>query len=142
MPAGSWTFTTTTRSKLLNGTFDLDTDSFKCALLTSASNLTTTSTLWSGVTGEVASGNGYTTGGITVSPLVLAGTTSVTVKFGTNPTWTASGSSLTARFAAVYEVSGSVLCYCLLASTATDVVVTTGNSLTIDGTTTPLFTLA
>ena len=142
MPAGSWTFTTTTRSKLLNGTFDLDTDSFKCALLTSASNLTTTSTLWSGVTGEVASGNGYTTGGITVSPLVLAGTTSVTVKFGTNPTWTALGGSLTARFAAVYEVSGSVLCYCLLASTATDVVVTSGNSLTIDGTTTQLFTLA
>lgn len=142
MPAGSWTFTTTTRSKLLNGTFDLDSDTFKCALLTSASNLATTSTLWSGVTGEVANGNGYTTGGITVSPLVLAGTNSVTVKFGTNPTWTASASSLTARFAAVYEVSGSVLCYCLLASTATDVVVTSGNSLTIDGTTTPLFTLA
>jgi hypothetical protein len=142
MTAGSWTFTNENRKNLLNGTFDLDSDTIKCALLTSTSNIAATSTLWSGVTGEVASGNGYTTGGITVSPLALNGTTSVTVKFGTNPTWTASGGSIVARFAVVYESSGKVICYCLLDNTPANVTVTTGNSLTIDGISTPLFTLA
>jgi len=142
MPAGVWTFTNSTRTNLLNGTFDLDTDNFKCALVTSSSNISTSSTTWAGVTGEVATGNGYTTGGVTVSPLTLSGTTSVSVKFGTNPTWTASSSGITARFAVVYEVGGNVLCYCLLDNTPANVVVTSGNSLTIDGTTTALFTLA
>lgn len=142
MAAGAWTFTNTTRTNLLNGTFDLDTDTFKCALLTSASNIAATSTTWAGVTGEVANAYGYTTGGITVSPLALAGTTTVTVKFGTNPSWTASGGTITARWAAVYESSGNVVCYCLLDSLAADVVVTASNTLTIDGITTPIFSLA
>lgn len=142
MPAGVWTFTNSTRTNLLNGTFDLDTDNFKCALVTSSSNISTSSTTWAAVTNEVANGNGYTTGGVTVSPLTLSGTTSVSVKFGTNPTWTASSSGITARFAVVYEVGGNVLCYCLLDNTPANVVVTSGNSLTIDGTTTALFTLA
>lgn len=141
MPAGAWTFTNTTRTKLLNGQFDLDSDSVKCALVTSASNISATSTTWAGVTSEVAAGNGYTAGGVTVSPLALAGTTSVTVKFGSNPTWTASGGSITARFAVVYEVSGDVICYCLLDSTPANVTITSGNSLTIDATTNPIFSL-
>lgn len=142
MPAGSWTFTNSTRTKILNGQFDLDSDSIKCALFTSASNLSATSTTYAGVTSEVANGNGYTTGGITVSPLALAGTTSVTVKFGQNPTWTASGGSITARYAVVYEVGGDVICWCLLDNTPANVVITSGNSLTVDAITTPLFTLA
>lgn len=142
MPAGVWTFTNSTRTNLLNGTFDLDSDSFKCALVTSSSNISTSSTTWAGVTNEVANGNGYTTGGVTVSPLVLAGTTNVTVKFGTNPSWTASGSGITARWAVVYEVGGNVLCFCLLDNTPANVVVSSGNTLTIDGTTTALFALA
>lgn len=142
MAAGSWTFTNSTRTKILNGQFDLDSDTIKCALVTSASNISATSTTWAAVTSEVANGNGYVTGGITVSPLVLAGTTSVTVKFGTNPTWTASGGSITARTAVVYEQSGDVICYCLLDNTPANVVITSGNSLTVDAITNPLFTLA
>lgn len=142
MAAGSWTFTTTTRTKILNGQFDLDSDTYKVALFTSSSNIATTSTTYAGLTGQVANANGYTTGGVTVSPLALAGTTSVTVKFGTNPTWTASGGSIIARFAVLYEVGGDVVCFCLLDNTPANVTVTSGNSLTIDATTTPIFTLA
>ena len=142
MAAGSWTFTNTTRTKLLNGQFDLDSDTYKCALFTSGSNVGTASTTYSSLTNEVANSFGYATGGVTVSPLVLAGTTSVTVKFGTNPSWTASGGTITARFAVLYESSGDVVCYCLLDSTPADVSVTTGNTLTIDATTNPIFTLA
>ena len=43
MEAGAWTFTTTARTKILNGQF-VSTDTYKCALFLSASNLTTAST--------------------------------------------------------------------------------------------------
>lgn len=142
MAAGAWTFTTTTRTKILNGQFDMDSDTFKVALFTSSSNIATSSTTYAGLTNQVAAANGYSTGGVTVSPLALSGTTSVTVKFGTNPSWTASGGSIVARFAVLYEVGGDVVAYCLLDSTPGDVTVTSGNSLTIDGTTNAIFTLA
>lgn len=143
MAAGAWTLTNAARKKLLDGTFDLDTDSFKVALLTSSSNIGASSTTHAAVTGEVANGNGYTTGGIAVS-LVLAGTTSVTCSFSSNPVWTASGGSIVARTAELYEVGGDVLAYCLLDNTPADVTVTSGNTLTIDsdGTPNPVFTLA
>lgn len=142
MAAGNWTFTNSTRTKLLNNQFDIDSDTFKCALFTSSSNISATSTTYAGLTGQVSNANGYVTGGVTVSPLTLTGTTSVQVRFGTNPSWTASGGSIVARFAVVYEVSGDVLCYCLLDSTPANVTVLNGNALTIDSTTNPLFTLA
>ncbi|MDQ6721070.1 MAG: hypothetical protein M3003_09800, partial [Candidatus Dormibacteraeota bacterium] len=85
---------------------------------------------YAGVTNEVAQANGYTTGGIAVS-FTLAGTTTVTASGASNPVWTASGGSITARFAAIYEVSGNVLCFCTLDSTPADVTITTGNTLTV-----------
>jgi hypothetical protein len=126
---------------MLNGTFDLDTDSFKCALFLSTSNIGAASTTYAGVTNEVANANGYTTGGIAVV-LTLAGTTTVTVDFQTDPVWTASGGSITARFAVVYEVGGRVLCYALLDSTPADVTATDGNTLTVAANASGVFTLA
>jgi len=142
LAAGTWSFTNTTRTKILNGQFDIDSDTYKVALFLSTSNIAATSTTYAGLTNEVASANGYTTGGITVSALVLSGTTSVTAKFGTNPVWTASGGSITARFAVLYESGGDVVCYCLLDSSPADVTATSGNTLTIDSITNPIFTLA
>ncbi len=130
MAAGAWTFTNTARTKLLNGTFDIDSDTYKMALFLSTSNLSTSSTTYAGVTNEHANANGYTTGGIAVA-LTLSGTTSVKTDITTDPVWTASGGSITARFAAIYEVAGDVLCFCLLDSTPADVTATTGNTLTV-----------
>jgi hypothetical protein len=143
MAAGAWTFTNGGRTKLLDGTFDIDSDTWKCALFLSTSNIGAASTTYAGLTNEHANANGYTTGGIAVT-FTLAGTTSVTASFATNPVWTASGGSIVARFAVIYEVSGNVLCYCLLDSTPADVTATSGNTLTIDsdGTPNPVFTLA
>lgn len=141
MPAGPWTFTSGGRTRLLNGTFDIDTDSFKCALFLSTSNIGAASTTFAGVTNEHAAANGYTAGGITVSPLTLSGTTTVTVDFGTDPVWTASGGSITARFAVVYEVAGDVLAYALLDNAPADVTATAGNTLTV-ATSSGFFTLA
>ena len=139
--AGAWTFTNNTRTYLLNGTFDIDTDSFKMALFLSTSNIGAASTTYAGVTNEHANANGYTTGGIAVT-LTLSGTTTVTVDVSTDPVWTASGGSIVARFAVIYEVSGNVLCYCLLDSTPADVTVTTGNTLTVQISASGVFTLA
>lgn len=101
------------------------------------------STTYAGVTNEHANANGYTTGGIAVA-FTLAGTTSVTASFTSNPVWTATGGSITARFAAIYELSGDIAFYCLLDNTPADVTATAGNTLTIDsdGSPNPVFTLA
>jgi hypothetical protein len=128
--AGKWTLTNTTLTNLYNGTFDLDSDSYKMALFLSTSDIGASSTTYAGVTNEHANANGYTTGGIAIT-LTLAGTTTVTIDIQTDPTWTASGGSIVARYAAIYEVGGNVVCYCLLDSTPADVTTTTGNTLTV-----------
>ncbi len=140
MAAGAWTFVNGARQDILNGTI-ISGSSYKVALFLSTSNITTSSTTYAGVTNEHANANGYTTGGIAVT-LTLAGTGSVTAKFGTNPVWTASGGSIVARFAVLYKVGSDVLAYCLLDSTPADVTATTGNTLTIDSITNPVYTLA
>jgi putative effector of murein hydrolase len=141
MAAGAWTFTNAGRTDLLNGTFDIDSDTWKMALFLSTSNIGSGSTTYAGLTNEHANNNGYTTGGIAVT-LTLAGTTTVTVDIGTDPVWTASGGPITARFAVIYEVSGRVLCYCLLDSTPADVTATDGNTLTVAAHASGVFTLA
>ena len=143
MAAGSWTFTDAGRTSLLDGTFDLDTDTFKIALFLSTSNIGAASTTYAGVTNEHSNANGYTTGGISIGQLELSGTTTVKVtETGTSMVWTASGGSITARFAVIYENAGRVLCYCLLDSTPADVTATDGNTLTITMNASGIFTLA
>lgn len=140
MAASAWTFTNSGRTSLLNGGFDLDTDSFKMALFLSTSNISAASTTYAGLTNEHANANGYTTGGIALT-MSLSGTTTVTVDCN-DPVWTASGGSITARFAVIYEVGGNVLCYCLLDSTPADVTATNGNTLTVQINASGIFTLA
>lgn len=138
--AGAWTFTNTGRTSLLNGTFDIDSDTWKMALFLSTSNIGAASTTYAGLTNEHANANGYTTGGVAIT-LSLSGTTTVTAD-STDATWTASGGSIVARFAVIYEVGGNVLCYCLLDSTPADVTVTDGNTLTVQIHASGVFTLA
>lgn len=140
MAAGAWTFTNAGRKKLLDGTFDLDTDTFKMALFLSTSNIGSGSTTYAGLTNEHSNANGYTTGGKTLTPS-LTGTTTVTWDVD-DQVWTASGGSITARFAVIYESGGDVVCYCLLDSAPADVTATTGNTLTVAIHASGVFTLA
>jgi hypothetical protein len=141
MAAGAWVFPNSARTDLLNGTFDIDTDSWKMALFLSTSNIGAASTTYAGLTNEHANANGYTTGGLAIS-LTLAGTTTVTTDITTDPVWTAAGGSIVARFGVIYEVGGRVLLYCLLDSTPADVTATTGNTLTVAANASGVFTLA
>lgn len=138
--AGAWTFPDSARTDLLNGTFDLDSDTWKMALFLSTSNIGAASTTYAGLTNEHANANGYTTGGTAIT-ISLSGTTTVTAD-STDATWTASGGSIVARFAVIYEVGGRVLCYCLLDSAPADVTITTGNQLTVQINVSGVFTLA
>lgn len=141
MAAGAWTFTNAGRTSLIDGTFDINSDTWKMALFQSTSNIGSGSTTYAGLTNEVANGNGYTTGGESIT-LTLSGTTTVTVDISTDPVWTASGGSIVARFAVIYEVSGNVLCYCLLDSAPADVTATSGNTLTVAANASGVFTLS
>jgi len=140
MAAGNWTFPNAARTSLLDGSFDLDTDTFKIALFTSSWDGPGATTY--GTTNEVATAYGYTQGGITINQLTLSGTTTVTVDNSAAIVWTASGGSIVARYAAIYENGGKFLCYCLLDSSPADVTTTNGNTLTITMNASGIFTLA
>lgn len=139
MAAGTWTFPTGTRTKLLDGTLDLDTNTFKIALFNSSWS---TATQTYSTTNELATANGYTQGGQTIA-LSLSGTTTVTVD-ATDEVWTASGGSITACYAVIYKDTAGldILCYCLLDSTPADVTATDGNTLTVQIHASGVFTLA
>lgn len=141
MAAGTWAFTNGGRTKLLDGTFDIDSDTWKMALDLSTSNLGAASTTHAAVTNEHAAANGYSAGGIAVT-LTLSGTTTVTVDISVDPVWTASGGSIIAKFAEIYEVSGNVLVYATLDSGGADVTATDGNTLTVAANASGVFTLA
>ncbi len=142
MAAGAWTFPDGARTKLLDGTFDLDTDTFLMALFLSTSNLGAATTTYALVSNEHTAVNGYATGGISMGVLALSGTTTVTVDDPADYVWTATGGPITAKFAVIYESAGSVLCYCLLDSGGADVTATDGNTLTIALNASGIFTLA
>jgi hypothetical protein len=136
---GPITFTNGALTAILNGTL-VSGDTYKCALFLSTSDLAVTETTYAGLTNEHANAYGYTTGGISVA-IALSGTTTVKVDVTTDPVWTASGGSIVAKWAVVYEVGGLILCYWLLDSTAADVTVTTGNTLTVAAPAEGLYTL-
>jgi len=142
MAAGNWTFTNGARTDMLNGAQDFDTSTYLVALFLSTSNLAATSTTYAALTNEVANAFGYTTGGISLGPLTLAGTTTVTVDDPADMVWTASGGSITAKWGVLYKSAGNVVCYFTLDSGGADVSATSGNTLTISLNASGIFTLA
>lgn len=139
--AGPWLLVNSFRAEELEGLLGNLTaaNAVSIVLLTQASNIGASSTVFSGVTGEVANGNGYATGGIQAT-FAEAGTTNATLTFTENIEWTASGDGIEAYYAAVkVNTGGYVLAYCLLNSAPAVVSVAAGDTLTI-GNGTPVLT--
>lgn len=129
MAAGFWVLTDEAVTKLMNGEW-LDGDTYKVALFLSTSNIGASSTTYAGLTNEHANANGYLTGGHSVT-ISRSGTRTVTLA-STNPTaWSASGGSIIARYAVLYEVGGHVVAYALLDATPGDVTVASGDNLAL-----------
>jgi len=133
----------------IDGTADLDLDTIKAVLLTSAYTPNrSTHTIYGDLTNELPTLNGYTSGGATVpSPTTTRSAAVSTFDAGDVPTWTASGGSLTARYCALYANvtrNGKVnplIAYFLLDSTPADVVVADGDSLQVQWNAAGIFTV-
>ena len=113
MAAGVFTTLNLARPKLSNGTFDLDTNTFKLALTTSsqviAANFAGTSTdcRYSDLTNEVANANGYTTAGVTLGSVTWAGGSGTVTFDCADPTWTLTGGGITFKYGIIYASSVS-----------------------------------
>jgi hypothetical protein len=143
MAAGSWTLVNGARTNILNGNLKSG-DGWKVALFATSGACTASSTTYSGLSGEVGTTNtGYATGGASVT-LALAGTTSVTVSFVSNPSWTAGSANLAAYQAVLYDTtSGYIMAFANLDSGGALVTTTSGQVLTIaDSTGNPVVTFA
>ncbi len=141
MAAGKWKVYDLAKTRMGDGTFDMDsTSNWKMMLLTSSSNCDTLSVgtgVYGDLTNEVANANGYTTGGVALTGITWANSSGTTTFDLDNAVWNASGGSITARFAVIYQnatlnsIVKPLLCVMLLDTAPADVVTTTGNSLTI-----------
>jgi hypothetical protein len=141
--AGAWVFTNAARTNLLDGTVPVASGTFKMALYPSTSDLTVASTTYAAVTNEHANQGapGYETGGASVD-LTLAGTTTVTIDIATDPVWTATGGSIAAKWAAIYEVAADILCFALCDSGGATITATVGNTFTVAANVSGVATLA
>lgn len=130
MAAGKWKVYETAKESIGDGLIDLDTHTFKMALFTSASNANTLSqNAYGGLSNEVANGDGYTTGGITLTGVTWAQVAGVATFTCDDAEWIASGSGITARFAVIYDDTASgdpLLCVCDL--NGSDATATAGNA--------------
>ena len=145
--AGKWKLYEQAKLDIANGLMDLDTHSYKIALFTSASNCNTLSgtTTLASLTNQVATANGYTQNSKAVTLTTANSGGTITVDETTNPTWTANGGSITARFAVIYNdthASKQALCVCLLDTAPADVTATDGNTFTITQNASGIFTIS
>jgi hypothetical protein len=142
MAADAWKMYDIARERMGDGTYDMDDHEFKMALFTSASDaatLTTANSNLADLTNQVANANGYVTGGVAITGTITNANqwllTGSTIKFDTDDAvWTASGGSIVARFAVIYDdthASDGLLCMTTLDNTPADVTVTDGNTLTV-----------
>lgn len=134
MAAGAWKVYDTAKEKLGNAIIDFDAHTFKCALFTSSSNANTlTHDELADLTNQVANGFGYTTGGVTLTGVSWTNNAGVITFTAADPQWFASGGSIVARYAVIYDdtVSGDpLICVCRL-DTVGNVTALTGEFLTI-----------
>ena len=93
---------TSFKTELLGGTHDLDTDVIKIALFTSSASLDASTTAYS-TSNEVANGNGYTTGGNTLTGAAISSSGTTAFVDFSDSTW--SSASFTARGALIYNSS-------------------------------------
>jgi hypothetical protein len=146
MAAGAWQVFNIAKEKLADGTFDLDTNTFKMALTTDAQALaatfagTSTNAQYSDLTAEVANGGGYTTGGKTLTPTWVRSTGTITFDCD-DQAWTSS--TITAKYAVIYADNAGnddLLCFCELDTGGS--VSTVSGTLTVTINASGVFTLA
>lgn len=141
MASGKWKLYDFAKKYIGDGTHDMDaTANWTCALFLSTSNCNTLSVgtgVYGDLTNEHANANGYTTGGVALTGETWTRSGGTLTFDANDPSWTASGGSIIARFAVIYAnatLNGIVkplLCVSLLDTTPADVTATNGNTFPI-----------
>jgi hypothetical protein len=118
---------------------DFDTDDFRCNLYLSTSNIATLSiNALSTATNQVATAGGYTQDAKVADNPTWTESAGVVTFNCDDIVWTASGSGITARFAAIWDntvaspVADPIVCHTLLDTTPADVFAASGNAFTIE----------
>ena len=149
--AGKWKLYESAKLYLSDGTFDLDDNTnWKVALFLSTSNANTlggTNDVYADLTNEHSNANGYTTGGVAITPTwAQSGGTSTFDAADLAPAWTASGGDIVARFGVIYKnatvntIVKPLLAVCLLDATPANVTATNGNPFNITFNASGIFT--
>lgn len=148
MAADAWKVYESFKEYMADGTIDLDTHAFKMQLHTStyAPNLGTQS-VKADLTNEVANAVGYTTGGVTLTNVTWTRAGGIVTFDCDNAVWTATGGSITARYAVVIDDTPTapadpLVCYSLLDNAPADVTATDGNTFTVAIHANGIFTLS
>ena len=133
----------------MDGTMDLDADTFNLGLYLSTSNAATlTLSGRASLTNQVATANGYTQPGQSLTSVTWVRSGGTTTFDSADVVWTASGGSITARYAVMDDdtvttpVADPLVGYTLLDTTPADVTATDGNTLTVAPNTAGWFTLS
>lgn len=145
MSASNWKVYNKFKEYMADGTLDLDGDSFKFALFTSAYTPAATDSSYTTISGsETANGNGYTTGGVAATGVTWTETSGTLVFDANDPSWVASGGSIVARYVVLYDdtdAGKALVAYSLLDTTPADVTTTSGNTLLLQLDSSGVFTL-
>lgn len=146
MPAGKWKLYNTAKLKIGQGLIDLDSHTFKMALFLSTSNCNTlTHDELADLTNQVANGNGYTTGGVTMTSVTLTNTSGTIKWTSASAQWSVTGSGITARFAVIYDDTASgdpLVAVCLLDAAPADITAVSGDIIQVAINASGIFTMS
>jgi hypothetical protein len=146
MAANAWEVYDVFLDQIATEGHQLSTDNVQMALMYSSyTPATSTDTTFDVVdANEHATTHGYTVGGLSV-PCTVATTAGVlTLDSTTNPVWTASGGTISVRYAVLYNnttTTNNLIAYSLLDNTPADVSATDGNTLTVTHSSAGIFTI-
>ena len=100
----------TFKEYVADNTIDLDTHTFKVALMDNTHTFTSTNSLWANVSGNEISGTGYTAGGKTLASVTWASTGGDTIQWdAADSSWTSA--TFTAYHAVIYgSTSNALVC--------------------------------
>jgi hypothetical protein len=142
--AATITFYQAFSEAIADGRIDLDDDDLKLALFTSTHTPNAaTDTAFGSLTNEVTNGNGYTTGGESLTTISWAQSGGTATLDADPVQWTASGGSIQARYGVLYDdtAAGKDLILYVELDTS-DVTATDGNTLTVTWNASGIFTLS
>lgn len=136
MAAGNFIVFNKFKLWMADSTFNLTANTFKITLHTNTYTPALTQSVYADLTNELATANGYTNGGLTLTSVTYTDSGSTSTFTCANPAWTASGGSIGPFRIGVIRASGTLnghvdplVCYCILDSA--DITLTSTNTFTI-----------